>query len=177
MRMSVVVVLAALPLVSCASLSEDQCRAGDWRGIGVTDGAAGRSTSYISRHREACGKIGIVPDTTAWLAGRSEGLLRYCTPANAYKVGRSGNTLSPVCGDPQRAVLTRANIIGRQYHELTRQIGELRSQADDLRERIGELEGEDEFRERDRLRRDRRRIENRIQDLEFERIRYSALIE
>lgn len=178
MRVSVMLMLAAFPLVSCASLSEDQCRDGNWRAIGVSDGAVGRSANYISQHNKACGKIDVVPDVNAWLAGRTEGLRSYCTPANAYKVGRSGNTLSSVCTGPQLAALTQANITGRQYHNLTSQISDLRAQADDLRiqiRRISELADEDKLRERSRLRRELARTESRKKDLEFERIPYSEL--
>jgi hypothetical protein len=88
-------VLAAL--AACASLSEDACRAGDWRGIGLRDGAAGRADGYVANHAEACAEIGVIPDIVAWGAGRAEGLTLYCTPQNAFDIAARGSRINAVC--------------------------------------------------------------------------------
>ena len=86
-----------IPLTACASLSEDECRAGDWATIGFEDGAQGRDAAFIGEHREACAEYGIAPDLNAWLAGRERGLLSYCTVDRAYSLGRSGRPVANVC--------------------------------------------------------------------------------
>jgi len=117
------IVAAALPLLAaCASLSEEECRAADWRGIGFADGAAGRTADYIQRHREACADVGVSPDLSAWLAGREDGLKRYCTAANAYSVGRQGRTLSPVCPAAEARSLRAAFDRGRRYYRAGQEI-------------------------------------------------------
>ncbi|MEM8956632.1 MAG: DUF2799 domain-containing protein [Pseudomonadota bacterium] len=163
-------------LAACEPITEDECRAGDWRGIGVADGASGRSPDRINAYAETCAKIGIVPDARAWRAGREEGLKRYCTPENAYRIGRNGTRLAPYCPAGQRAVLSQANITGLQYHELSTQIEQLGAQANDLDRQIRDISdfaSEEELRDRRQLRRERSRIQERLRELRFQRIQYS----
>ena len=54
--------LSAMILSSCAPLSEDECRAGNWQAIGQADGAEGRDLNYIDQHAEACAEYGVAPD-------------------------------------------------------------------------------------------------------------------
>ncbi len=175
------VAIALLPgtgfLASCASISPEQCRAGDWRGIGISDGENGRSGGYISRHQDACGKVGIVPDVAAWNAGREIGLDRYCTPRNAYRIGRDGTELSNRCTGPSVSELNAANIKGRKYYAITREISDLRTRSsiDTRIFMMGTQKEEDGKREQRELRREQSRIKTRISDLEIERISYSAL--
>jgi hypothetical protein len=124
--------LALLALASCASLTEEECRAGDWFQIGVADGAEGRGTDRIEAHRRACADAGVTPDTEAWLKGRERGLRLYCVPRKAYEVGRQGRSVAEGCTAAERARMAPAHEWGRQYWRL-----EL--QADDLRGEIREI--------------------------------------
>ena len=122
-------------LMSCASLSEEACRTGDWASIGYNDGMRGRAQSYINEHREACSEYGISPNTTEWLTARIEGLKQYCTVDNAYTVGRRGSELNNVCPAPQLSELRLANFYGLRYYEIDREIDALKDEIDDI-ERI-----------------------------------------
>jgi hypothetical protein len=51
----------------------------------------------MSSRRQACAKAGVTPDMAAYLAGRDQGLLEYCTPANGFSAGESGASYSGVC--------------------------------------------------------------------------------
>jgi len=83
--------LPALLLTGCASLSPDQCRLADWRQIGFADGAGGLSAARINDHAKACAEVGVRPDLDAYLNGREQGLRNYCRPENGFAVGRSGS--------------------------------------------------------------------------------------
>lgn len=163
--------LALLLAGACASLSEEECRAGDWRAIGFADGAAGRPADYVARHREACAEVGVSPDLDAWLAGREAGLARYCTPANAFDVGRSGRRLSPVCAGPGLPDLERANRAGLRYWEIGREIAAIEA---DLREIDFELaalgDSDSERRARRRLRDEAFRLQDHLARLRFEQV-------
>lgn len=160
-------------LAACASLSEDQCRAGDWRGIGFADGAQGRSPDHIARHQKACAKVGVTPDLQAWLAGRQDGLDRYCTPAKAYEVGRSGRSLAPYCTPAQLASMRPALDRGRAYYEIGQDIDAERRDLRDLDDLIRALPG-DAGTERARLFFERSRIERRVFMLENRQRRYAG---
>ena len=171
-------ILSALLLVSlagllaaCASLSEEQCRAGDWRGIGFVDGTAGRGTDYIANHQKACAEIGIAPDLDAWLAGRAQGLQSYCTPERAYQEGRAGRSLNPVCPAASAASLREAHYAGRQYYEIGTEIGRMESDRNAVEAALDDLP-DDAGGDRRRLRDERSRIDRRIAQLERDRLRY-----
>ena len=119
-------------LAACASLSEEACRTGDWESIGYNDGVRGRAESYIVEHREACGEYGIAPNTAVWLRGRIEGLKQYCTPDNAYTVGRRGSELNNVCPTTQLSELRLANFFGLRYYEINREIDALEDEVDEI---------------------------------------------
>lgn len=123
-------------LGACASLTQEECLSADWRAIGYNDGVRGRLESYVSRHFDACSKVGITPDVQAWQAGRVQGLPLYCTPSNAYSVGRAGNDLSPVCPVSQRNVLFQNWDWGHEYYQITQQISDLEQELRDIRRQM-----------------------------------------
>ena len=116
--------VAALGLASCASISEEACRAGDWESVGYRDGVEGRSPGYFLNHAQACNEIGIAPNRTVWQAGYAEGLKRYCTPFNAFEEGRSGNRLNNVCPAEDMRELRWENSRGYEWYRLGREIDE-----------------------------------------------------
>lgn len=88
---------AALALNGCATLSEEQCLAGNWEGIGYRDGTQGYSWDRINQHYEACRDHGVAPDQTLYEQGRQQGLLSYCTPGSGFHAGRNASTYRGVC--------------------------------------------------------------------------------
>jgi len=123
-------------LGACASLTQDECLNANWESIGYNDGARGKLESYITRHFDACDKVGITPNVQAWQAGRTQGLPLYCTPSNAYNVGRAGNDLSPVCPASQQRALFQSWDWGQEYYLITGQISDLESEERDIRRQI-----------------------------------------
>ncbi len=113
---------ALIVIAGCASLSEDACRGGDWYGIGLKDGAAGRDANHLSNHAEACADYGITPVRATWETGRQEGLTLYCRPRRAWEEGSNGRRLRPVCPLEDRAALLRANDLGLTYADIGRDI-------------------------------------------------------
>lgn len=119
--------LPILLLPACATLSETECRSGDWIQIGREDGAEGRREDFILQHAKACNEFGIRPNKTQWLRGRTEGLKLYCTPAKAFSEGRRGKILSPVCPADNLAQLQRANERGLRVNRIELEIREIES--------------------------------------------------
>lgn len=151
--------IMALALGGCASLSEKECRAGDWYAIGQRDGAAGRTEDYVGEHSAACQQFGVTPDHDRWLAGREKGLERFCTARNGYSVGSVGGRYDGVC-------FAGAEIEFRRGYDLGLRINQLRGQLDridnDIRIIDGQLARTDpapDDRERDRLQWRRRELE------------------
>ncbi|MEM9427005.1 MAG: DUF2799 domain-containing protein [Pseudomonadota bacterium] len=132
-----------LLLAACATLSEDQCRAGNWYAIGKNDGAEGRTMSFVEQHAEACAEYGIAPDRTTWAKGRADGLPLYCTPDNAFRVGRSGKHLSDVCPARDLAVLQRANERGLRLNRIELEIREIEGDIRDINAELARLPATD----------------------------------
>ena len=109
---------SCLMLASCASMSKNECLYADWRAIGYEDGAVGAPTTAISSRRQACAKAGVTPDMPAYLAGRDEGLVEYCTPANGFVVGERGFGYSGVCGRHAEASFLESYRAGARLHLL-----------------------------------------------------------
>lgn len=124
MRFALLAVTVML-LSSCASLTEEECRAGDWRSIGLDDGTRGRSPDFLATHVDACASYQITPDASAWESGRLEGLALYCTPESAYENGAKGRRLRPVCPASDHPALSRSNSKGLMYYEIGQDIDDI----------------------------------------------------
>ena len=119
---SVLVMLAAIGLAGCASISKEECRAIDWRTVGYEDGATGQGVERLSGRRQACAKHGVVPDLAAYRLGREEGLLEFCQPANGFRVGTSGRGYGGACPQQLAAEFSEAYDAGRELWRLERQV-------------------------------------------------------
>ena len=171
--------VAFLPLLtSCASLSEESCRGGDWASIGFRDGANGQLISYINQHREACADYGIVPDVEVWARARLDGLKEYCTPQNVYNLGRRGREMNPVC-EANREGLQLANFYGLRYYEISNEIDDLEDDMDAILLRLAtEFTGTlttEQIVEQQRLLAQVREIQRDIRRLERDLRRYDDL--
>lgn len=128
-RFTYVLTLTALvTLAGCATMSKKECQHANWEAKGETDGLNGALPDHLNRHAQACAKVGITPHRANWEKGRKKGLLTYCTEANAYQTGRSGHTLTPVCGFVGRVKLLQI----QDHYEDGRRIYRLEKQMDDL---------------------------------------------
>lgn len=164
-------------LASCATLSDEECLTADWYGIGYADGVKGRLPDYVLNHAEACSEVGISPDIAAWRAGRDAGLGEYCTPQNAYRIGRRGRSLALVCPARGLALLEDANRTGLAWYRIEQDIGalqrDIRAVENDIRA-IGNPQDDAQGRELRRLRRELRRLERQEDALRREQRAYSS---
>lgn len=158
--LAALVAFAVAGATGCATIPPERCATMDWHQLGIEDGQAGFGSSRIVRHREACARVKVVPDTSAWEAGRAIGLRDYCQLPNALEQGLARHGYEDVCDDPDFERLYRA----------ARRVGDARYQ-------IEFTDGEIDWRERelltDRKLSDKRRGELRaeIRSLERERDR------
>ncbi len=154
-------------VVSCAPIKEDQCRLGDWRGLGVRDGTRGVFINYVNRYIDECAQYGVRVNINEWREGREQGLRSYCTVENAEDRGRRGARMNNVCGN-DRDILS-AYQHGQDYFEITEEIEELKDERDDIRRVIAEMRtrelSDNETRLLRRYLRRLDRIEDEINDL------------
>lgn len=125
-------------LASCATLSEEQCQAGDWRAIGFNDGSRGRPADYIANHADACSEYGIAVDQALYADGRQDGLRQYCRLANAEAEGLSGDRYYGVCPGELGVSFARVHRAADAIHEATARINSIDSRITSLIGRIGQ---------------------------------------
>lgn len=161
-----------LLLSACGTVTKSECQVGDWRSIGLRDGRDGRSELFFAKNAESCQRFGLSADRDAWLAGRAEGLKDYCTPLSGYANGRAGREYENVCtgragqdfllayglGGTVRDAREDARLYEEQADRAERQLREDERELLDLRAELDRASAED-----------RRRIRERISDLELRR--------
>jgi hypothetical protein len=165
---------AALALGSCATMSAEQCMAGDWSGQGYADGQSGLTMSRLDEHAEACAKHGVTPDAAAYAAGRRQGLVYYCTPGKGFEVGRTGSGYAGVCPSELEADFMPAYRDGQIVHEVEAALANARGRVDSLGARLEELDDkiaakQVEARAENLTDEQREQIRNRIQEIRRER--------
>jgi hypothetical protein len=122
----ILVVAGGLALASCASMSKEECLAGDWGKYGFDDGAAGYPESRIAEHHEACAEHDVTPDRALYLQGRARGLLKYCTPEGGWRAGRARDSYANVCtGEAEKPFL--------DAYRLGKEVGDARAAASSAR--------------------------------------------
>ena len=165
---------AALALGSCATMSAEQCMAGDWSGQGYADGQSGLTMSRLDEHAEACAEHGVAPDAAAYAAGRRQGLVHYCTPYKGFEVGRTGSGYAGVCPSDLEADFMPAYRDGQIVHEVEQALANARGRVDSLGDRLEELDDkitakQAEARAEGLTEQQREQIRTRIQEIRRER--------
>lgn len=166
MRGALSLALAGALLAGCASLSEKECRGGDWSAIGQADAAAGLPLAELSRHRQACVEHGVTPDAARYREGHAKGLEAYCTPAGGYVAGRRGEGYREVCAGAAEETFLEAFRRGRDVSYLLRDVKELRRSLDDLE--LAAMSGDYAPEDRTRLRFRAEEIGRRLRMKEWE---------
>ncbi|GHB44796.1 hypothetical protein GCM10007094_37670 [Pseudovibrio japonicus] len=142
MRVGFIVAAVGLTLSGCASLSEDDCKTGDWQGIGVVDGRAGFTSDKLNEHTKACSKYGISPDVNAYMAGRTLGLQSYCTPISGFEQGREDKSYRGVCPIASEEGFKVGYSLGNQIYVANEAADDAQDEVRNIQYRIDELEEE-----------------------------------
>lgn len=170
----VAVVAGALTTVGCATLSKEQCLSGNWGAVGYDDGMDGRPMSRLDDHAKACAKVGVTPDPVPYFAARADGLKRYCTEPNGFRVGREGKRYAGVCPPPVEAEFLGGYADGERVYRATQRLDSARSDlssADSRADkRARQADGvEDELRNPKLTDEQTRELRDRLQRLRRER--------
>jgi hypothetical protein len=134
------ILLTCAVLSGCASVSKEECIAGDWAAIGQRDGATGRvGDTQFARHTDACAKVQITPDRSAWARGYAQGLAQYCTPSSALGEGLAGRTYRGVCPAVTQASFQHAYDLGRDVYDQQQVIAQIDNETSSLRSRYNQI--------------------------------------
>lgn len=149
-----------LILVSCQTLSKEECTSADWRVIGEQDGAAGRDPQKrFGDHAKSCDKAGVTADQTLWNQGYQIGLRRFCTPLNGLGHGQKGGVYSNNCPVDLAPNFRVGYDLGVAHYTKSREISNLRSRINSV-----EFSIKDKEKKISKGKIDRRDAEYRIRD-------------
>ncbi|MEW5909417.1 MAG: DUF2799 domain-containing protein [Thermodesulfobacteriota bacterium] len=124
---------AILAVVSCATLSKEECQTADWYQIGLIDGSKGREYHHIAKHNKACSEYGIRPDFDRYSQGRTEGLKHFCTREKGFKEGEKNGADGSVCPPESRNAFMEGYQVGIQVYTLKERISKIESEMDKYR--------------------------------------------
>lgn len=131
-----------LAIGGCASMSESECRASDWRTVGYEDGVAGYSGNRIGEHRKACAEHGITPDLAEYQLGRDQGLREFCKPQNGFRIGTRGVSYNGVCPAELDQTFLDAYHSGRQLYTLRARVDSAAQQISSMRSELDRIDSE-----------------------------------
>lgn len=153
--------LLAVLLAGCESLSPAECATADWRQLGVQDGSRGRS-DRAADYYESCAKAGISVNVAIYREGRNQGLVNYCQPANALNEGLAGNSYEGVCPAPMDQSFRNIHGIAWREQNARKTLERLQYEQDRMQSELRDSKtAEDRKRTlRDQLSRSDRRIED-----------------
>jgi len=140
-------------------MSEEECLTADWYEQGLRDGRNGQPRHYLDAHREACAKVGVVPEAVPYGKGHAEGIRQYCTPENGASLGRQGRSYRNSCpAELESAFLQRYRPAYRVYEAEQR----VRSLDNEVQSKERSLDREKDEDKRRRLRRELRDLDDRL---------------
>jgi hypothetical protein len=88
----------ALLIAGCASAPEKiSCAQRDWYEVGRQDGAQGSTLDHLAKYKVECGHDFNSSWESLYTNGRNAGLVEFCSPDNAYQLGRMGIAYMYVC--------------------------------------------------------------------------------
>lgn len=131
---------ATLALVSCATMTKDQCLAGAWGEVGYRDGSEGQPMSLLADHEKACADHGVAPDLVAYRSARADGLNGYCRWERGFREGREGDAYHGVCTPAQEEEFLPAYRDGQLVHAAEQALTSARSTVASLGARLEELD-------------------------------------
>ncbi|PWQ97711.1 DUF2799 domain-containing protein [Leucothrix pacifica] len=128
--LSLALLLAIIFLINgCATLNKNDCREGNWAGIGFNDAVAGlRSDIQLNSHIKACSRYKIGHDQIAYDNGYNRGLQQFCTQSSGMRYGSDNNKYYNICPAHLKSDFLIGYVSG-----LTLSINHLQNEIEDLR--------------------------------------------
>jgi len=131
------VLMLAFGLSGCASLSKEQCLAGNWNEIGYRDGRQGYKPESLDAHAKSCAEHGVRPNHGQYKKGYSKGIAVYCSPSNGRHVGEAGRYYHHVCPADLEPAFLEHYRYGKELHDVKDKIdtanSDLKKKEDQLR--------------------------------------------
>lgn len=132
------IVAIAILLSACVTNTRHKvaCVERDWFELGRHDGAQGAADDKLDNYAKDCRKNFSSDFETMYTNGRNAGLVEYCTPENAFELGRMGIAYMYVCPSTVEPKFLVSYRKGQRSRELEIENKKIDSRIDSLSERI-----------------------------------------
>lgn len=125
-------------LGACASISPEQCLAGNWQELGYQDGAKGASADKVNKYTQVCAEHGVSVQQELYSTGYDQGIQSYCTDDRGYRSGESGSSFNQACTG--FSYYEAAYVEGRVIYDINREYAYLLDEYEGLGYKFYELE-------------------------------------
>lgn len=115
-------ILLSLLFSGCAAMGKKECLNAQWQNVGYEDGAKGYNGSRIGEYRKSCAEYNVSPNLEAYVQGRQQGLIEWCTPSNGYYQGTRGAIYNGVCPKALEPDFELAMSEGRAVYDYLKKI-------------------------------------------------------
>ena len=149
--------LVLVLISACTTMSVEECKVARWGEVGLRDGLAGQPLSKLNDLSKDCAEAKVTVDTNAYLQGRDQGLITYCRPDNAVKLGLEGKTYYGACPASIDGDFRRRFSVGREVYDSREQVRSLDSRRMTLERQLRDAQKDD----------DRRKYRNELSDLDY----------
>lgn len=127
--------LFTLTISGCAHNSHQPCQEKDWYEIGRQDGAIGSPEAQYAERTSTCSDP-TSQTTSLYNQGRKAGLVSYCSPINAFELGKSEAQYHKVCPQNLEPDFLRSYHKGKKFITLQNKNAELGRELRSLDEQI-----------------------------------------
>ena len=137
-------------LISCNTVSKEECEGADWHGLGFKGAVQGERLrgSLPDRYRRCEEKHNVRPDFEAVKTGYSEGLKYFCTQDSGMTFGREGGSYRFTCPkDAEKTFLDgyrtgKLDYVSDRVESLEDEVRRLRHDVSDRDDHIRALESQ-----------------------------------
>ena len=139
------ILLAAGALLSGCGSSEKNslvCNSVDWFEIGRIDGSKGLPQSNLDMHKQRCSGELPAAKEMLYLNGRKTGLTSYCTPQNAWELGKTGKDYRGVCSSLNEELFLKKYRQGKKLYEMQMRSSTLGTEIQTLLEDVDSADSE-----------------------------------
>jgi len=120
---SLFVLLLSSFILSCSTMSKNQCANADWYSLGYDDLLVkSRDNTYFYQREKACGKHKLTANKNEYLKGWNDAIIKYCSKDNLYNIGLKGYEFVNTCGEEKYDSLIEHYRRGKRLFEINKLI-------------------------------------------------------
>jgi hypothetical protein len=136
---SIFLILIAVVVSSCTTLSKEDCQTMNWDERGKSDALKGKTSKVFADYSQTCNKHGVAVNPDEYAKGRDRGLRLFCTYENGQQFGREGKSYNKVCPQNLEIEFLKGYHIGKREYEIEQKEKVLERRKQELEKKEAKL--------------------------------------